>query len=397
MLKISQQIAAALLLLGILSCGKGGDNGGGGGVTTLPAASIANISQERGISDQGYVFTVTLNKPATSEVSINYTTVAATALANTDFVPATGTLKIPANSSTGNVTVQVKGDSTRKEDQYFYLQLDNPVNCTLSSSRGTGSIINANGTYYVVDNKGYDAPTSYPGLNLAWSDEFSGRSVNTDTWAFEQGNNNGWGNAELEFYTDRTQNAFVSNGNLIIEARKEVFSGFQYTSARMITKNKKKFTYGRVDIRAKTPTTQGIWPALWMLGNNIDQVSWPACGEIDIMEQKGQESSRNYGTLHWGANTASHQFKGGNVVLAAGYDKEFHVYSVIWKTDTIQFLVDNVQYFEVPFSQISGNNPFTLDHFFIFNVAVGGNFLGSPDNTTVLPQRMVVDYIRIYQ
>jgi len=165
----------------------------------------------------------------------------------------------------------------------------------------------------------------------------------------------------------------------------------------MITKNKKKFTYGRVDIRAKTPTTKGIWPALWMLGNNIDQVSWPACGEIDIMEQLGQESSKNYGTLHWGPNTAGQQSKGGNVVLAAGYDKEFHVYSVVWKTDTMQFLVDGVQYYEVPFTQISGANPFTLDQFFIFNIAVGGNWPGSPDNTTLFPQRMAVDYIRIYQ
>jgi len=397
MKKITQQIFLCLYLWSAFSCSKGGGDNGGGGGGSLPTASIANISQERGTADQSYVFTVSLSKPASGDVNINYATVAATALANTDFVPASGTLKIAANSSSGTITVQVKGDSARKEDQYFYVQLDNPVNCTLASAKGTGSIINANGTYYVVDNKGYDAPTSYPGMSLTWSDEFNGRSINTDSWSFEQGNNNGWGNAELEYYTDRTQNAFVSNGNLIIEARKEVFSGFQYTSARMITKNKRKFTYGRVDIRAKTPTTKGIWPALWMLGNNIDQVNWPACGEIDIMEQRGQESSKTLSTLHWGPNTAGHVFKGGETVLAAGYDKEFHVYSVIWKTDTIQFLVDGVQFYELPSSQVTGNNPFTLDHFFIFNVAVGGNFLGSPDNTTVFPQRMAVDYIRIYQ
>ena len=386
------------MLVSILSCGKGsggGDNGGGG--STLPAAAITDVSQERSSSGNTYSFTVSLTKVATSEVSVNYATTAGTAAENTDYTPVSGTLKIAANSSSGTITVQVKGDSTRKDNQFFNVMLSTPVNCTLSDDKGVGEIVNVNGLYLAVDNKGYDAPGSYPGYNLAWSDEFSGKAVNTDNWSFESGNNNGWGNAELENYTDRTQNAFVSNGNLIIEARKESFGGFQYTSARMITKDKRKFTYGRVDIRAKTPTTQGIWPALWMLGNNISQVSWPACGEIDIMEQLGQESSRNYGTLHWGPNTAGHVSKSGNVVLAAGYDKEFHVYSVVWKTDTMQFLVDNVLYYEVPFSLIAGTNPFTLDQFFIFNIAVGGNWPGAPNNTTVFPQRMFVDYIRVYQ
>jgi beta-glucanase (GH16 family) len=340
---------------------------------------------------------VNLSKTATAEVSINYATQAATAAENTDFTPTSGTLKIPVNSASGTINVQVKGDSLRKDNQYFNVVLSSPVNATLSDDKGVGEIVNINGLYLPVDNKGYDAPSSYAGYNLVWSDEFNGNAVSTDTWSFESGNNNGWGNAELEYYTDRTQNAFVSNGNLIIEARSESMQGFQYTSARMITKNKRKFTYGRVDIRAKTPTTKGIWPALWMLGNNIDQVSWPACGEIDIMEQLGQESSKTYGTLHWGANVAGHQSNGGNVVLAAGYDKEFHVYSAVWKADRIQFLVDNVQYHEVLFSQIAGSNPFTLDQFFIFNIAVGGKWPGSPDGTTVLPQRMFVDYIRVYQ
>jgi hypothetical protein len=392
-IQLKQTSFAAMVVI-LVSCGKSGGSGSG---DPLPAASIAGTSQERATTTSTYNFKVSLSKPAASAVTVNYTTVAATALANADFVPASGTLTIPANQNSGTISVQVTGDSTRKDNQWFYVQLDNPQNCTISNNKATGEIVNANGTYYPVPNTGYDAPTSYAGLTLKWSDEFNGSSINTANWTFEQGNNGGWGNAELENYTDRPQNAFVSAGNLIIEARRETLSGFDYTSARMITKNKRKFTYGRVDIRAKTPTTKGIWPALWMLGNNIDAVSWPACGEIDIMEQLGQESAKNYGTLHWGANSAGHQSKGGNVVLAAGYDKEFHVYSVVWKTDTIQFLVDNVQYYEVPFSLVSGANPFTLDQFFIFNIAVGGNWPGSPDATTVFPQRMVVDYVRVYQ
>jgi hypothetical protein len=398
MLNSVKHISSVLLLLSSLSCSKGsGGDGGGGGTGSLPSASISNVSQIRTTNSSVYTFTVSLNKPATSGVSIDYTTVDATAKASVDYTATSGKVSIPANSSSAQVTVNVTGDSARKDNQYFFVQLDNPTNCTLTTSKGTGEIINSDGTYFPVDNKGYDAPTTYSGLTLAWSDEFDGRSVKAENWSFEQGNNNGWGNAELENYTDRVQNVFVSTGNLIIEARKEVFGGFGYTSARMISKNKKYFTYGRVDIRAKTPTTKGIWPALWMLGNNIDQVSWPACGEVDIMEQLGQESARTYGTSHWGDNVAGHQSKGGNTVLASGYDKEFHVYSVIWTADAMKYLVDDQQYFEVPVSQVSGTNPFDKAFFFIFNVAVGGNWPGSPDNTTVFPQRMVVDYIRVYQ
>jgi len=167
----------------------------------------------------------------------------------------------------------------------------------------------------------------------------------------------------------------------------------------MITKGQKVFKFGRIDIRAKAPKGKGIWPALWMLGNNIDAVNWPACGEIDILELLGHEPNKIYGTLHWGTNVASHSSKGTSYVLSSGsFDQQFHVYSIIWTLDAIKILIDDQQYFQFAKSDVgSSNYPFNSDFFFIFNIAVGGNWPGSPDSTTPFPQRLVVDYVRVFQ
>lgn len=248
----------------------------------------------------------------------------------------------------------------------------------------------------IVDDTGYSTPLSYPNYSLVWSDEFNGQAIKSTNWTFEIGNS-GWGNNELENYTERIENAFVSHGNLIIEARAEVFGGSNYTSARMITRAKKSFKYGRIDIRAKLPTGQGIWPALWMLGSNIGTVGWPACGEIDIMELIGKSPNKVYGTLHWGASVASHQSSGNNYTLSSGiFNDQFHVFSMVWDANQIQLFVDdNPAYFT---KNINDNAlPFNNDFFFIFNVAVGGDWPGSPDGTTQFPQRMIVDYVRVFQ
>jgi beta-glucanase (GH16 family) len=397
-----KQLPTLLVLLFLIgSCSKGSDNGSTP-AANLPIASINDISNERTPTNTHYQFSVTLDKVSSSPITISYTTSDGTAISNTDYKPTSGTLTIPANTNAGSIDVEVIGDSTRKPNQYFSVQLSNPANCALSTfNKGTASIINENLLYYPVDNSataGYTTPTSYPGKTLVWNDEFNSNTINTTTWVFETGAG-GWGNAELENYTARSQNAFQSKGNLIIEARKESLNGSAYTSARMITKARKVFTFGRIDIRAKVPTGKGIWPAIWMLGNNIDQVNWPACGEMDIMELLGQEPNKIYGTLHWGATTQLHQSKGTNKVLGAGsYDQQFHVYSLVWVKDQVQILVDDVVYNTINATDVAGsNNPFNSDFFFILNVAVGGNWPGSPDGTTVFPQRMVVDYVRVFQ
>ncbi len=182
---------------------------------------------------------------------------------------------------------------------------------------------------------------------------------------------------------------------MVIEARKENYGGSEYTSARMKTQGLKEFKYGRVDIRAKLPIGQGIWPALWMLGANINDVDWPKCGEIDIMELVGHEALTTHGTYHWDNN--GHQYIGGKISLPFGtFADDFHIFSIIWDEQKIQWLLD-----ETPF--YTGNisapefSEFHLPFFFIFNVAVGGNWPGYPDETTTFPKKMYVDYIRVYQ
>lgn len=382
-----------------LSCGKGG-----GGDTTpavIPNVKVENASATRTTSDGTMHFTISLDKTTTVPVSVDYKLVDATATAPKDYATSSGTVTIPANQASGEITVQIKGDATdtRQDNLYFTIQLSNPKNCKLSTASANGIIITEDGTNFTTDNTGFNTPNTYPGMTLVWSDEFNGNSLNTNDWNYEIGNGSGgWGNNELEYYTNSTKNAFVSNGNLIIEARKEAVGSFNYSSARLTTANKKFFTYGRIDIRAKLPKTKGIWPALWMLGSNIGTVGWPASGEIDIMELLGQEPSKAYGTLHYGTSAATHGSKGNSYTLNGStfYD-QFHVFSMDWAQDQIKLYIDNNLYLTVTKTDIGNPYPFNAPFFFIFNVAVGGNWPGNPDGTTTFPQRMIVDYVRVFQ
>jgi beta-glucanase (GH16 family) len=278
--------------------------------------------------------------------------------------------------------------------------LSNPKFCTINTLSAKGIIATEDGTFLTTDNKGYINPLTYSGYTLVWSDEFSGNSLDLSFWNQETGTGGGgWGNNELETYTNSLNNTFVSNGNLIIEARNEKINTSNYTSGRMTTQNKKSFKFGRIDIRAKLPVGKGIWPALWMLGTNIPSAGWPACGEIDIMELIGKTPSTVYGTLHWSNTDGSHNSKGANYALSTGdFSQQFHVYSIIWKQNNIQWYIDDQKYLEVSTADFgTANYPFNADQFFIFNVAVGGNWPGSPDPSTEFPQRMFVDYVRVFQ
>ena len=245
-----------------------------------------------------------------------------------------------------------------------------------------------------VSNAGYSTPMSYPNYSLVWNDEFNGTSLSSD-WIYEIGNGSwGWGNNELEYY--RSENTSVANGYLTITAKQQFFNGYDYTSSRIKTQGNKNYKYGRIDIRAKLPYGQGIWPALWMLGENITSVSWPSCGEIDIMELIGGGSYNDrtvHGTLHWNDN--GHASYGGHNSLASGaYADEFHVFTIVWSQSSITWYRDDIQYHVVDITNLSA---FHDDFFFIFNLAVGGNWPGSPDASTVFPQKMIVDYIRVFQ
>ena len=231
---------------------------------------------------------------------------------------------------------------------------------------------------------------------LVWSDEFNGSSLDPQKWAPEV--KDVWYNNELQATTNARANLGVTNGSLAITALREVYHGRDYTSARINTKGLRDFTFGRIDIRAKVPKGKGIWPAIWMLGSNDSQVSWPACGEIDIMELRGSTPQVSISTLHYGASVNTRQFSTSAYSLPGSPDLSaaYHTYSVIRSQDKTQFYVDSVKYYERTVAQVSPypfNNPFYL----ILNVAVGGDFDGNPDGSTSFPQQMLVDYVRYYK
>lgn len=223
-------------------------------------------------------------------------------------------------------------------------------------------------------------------------DEFSvDGAPDSSKWGYDLGNNNGWGNNEAQYYTNRTQNAVVSNGTLKINLIKEAYQGYNYTSARLLSKGKYSMKYGKVEIRAKIPSGGGTWPALWMLGDNIDSVGWPACGEIDIMEHVGNQLNKIYGTLHYPGRYGGNA--DGASVMIPNATTEFHIYSMEWNESTIKIYVDNQLFFTY---NNNPNSPFNQNFFFIMNLAMGGNFGGTID-PNVTNATMEVDYIRVYQ
>jgi beta-glucanase (GH16 family) len=242
---------------------------------------------------------------------------------------------------------------------------------------------------------------------LTWSDEFKGAdgsAVDSMKWSFDVGGK-GWGNNELETYTSRTANAHLENGSLVIKAIKETFTGpdnitRNYTSARLLTKQKFSQAYGRFEARIKIPFGQGIWPAFWMLGDNIDTVHWPNCGEIDIMENIGREPSVVHGTFH-GPGYSGGKGIGAAYTLTGGkkFSDDFHTFAVEWEPNVMRFYVDGNLYQTRTPGDLPAGASWVFDHpfFIILNVAVGGGWPGNPDATTVFPQQMLVDYVRVYK
>ncbi len=233
-----------------------------------------------------------------------------------------------------------------------------------------------------------------------WADEFNiDGGVSSSNWVAETEppNNGGWFNNEVQHYTNRLDNAFVSNGTLKIVAKKESFtyqnSTKEYTSARLITKNKFDFTYGRVDVRAKLPISAGTWPAIWTLGANIDQVGWPRCGEIDIMEQSGWDKNKVLATCHWFDAASQQTASYGITTSITNVSTEFHVYSIEWTETYIKAFVDDVEYYEI---ELNASLPFNAPQFIILNVAMGGS-LGGDIDPGFTQDTMEIDYVRVFQ
>src|SRR3954469_2527768 len=247
---------------------------------------------------------------------------------------------------------------------------------------------------------------SRAGWSLVWSDEFNAPDnspVDLSKWVPESGGN-GWGNEELEYYTSRTENAYQQGGNLVIKVLHEKYTGSDgvtrdYTSARLKTLGKFSQRYGRFEASIKIPRGQGIWPAFWMLGDDIVKVSWPKCGEIDIMENIGKEPALVHGTIH-GPGYSGAGGIGGAYAMPDGKSvaDDFHLFAIEWQTNKITWFMDERAYFTVMPENLPAGKKWVYDHphFILLNLAVGGHWPGNPGATTPFPQRLLVDYVRVY-
>lgn len=344
-MKIMSLIVLIPLLALLSACGKSGDSGGGNGnvaPTNLTLNAVVNADNSGNVS-----FTAT----ATNAVSFEYD------FGNGVFQTAVTGAVVYKYPATGAYTAKVIARSSSG------LTASKSVQISVTVAQA-----------------------------LLWSDEFNTNGApDPSKWGYDLGvGSGGWGNNELQYYTSRPENAVVQGGVLQIKAIREAFSGSPFTSARLLSKNKFSVKYGRVDVSAKLPAGIGTWPAIWMLGNNISTVGWPACGEIDIMEHRGSELNKIFGTLHYPGRFGGNA--DGNTRMIANATTAFHKYSLEWTASTIRISVDDDLIHAVPNSAAI---PFNQEFFFILNVAMGGNFAGAVD-PAFTGATMEIDYIRVY-
>lgn len=375
-----------------------------GSLFSCDQESVPEVTPQLSISDRSgdenanptLTYTVSMDVPSKKEVTVLYYTIDGSAQGGPDFSKLAGTLTFAPGETSKELVVTLVNDEFKEAIETFEVGIYSATNAEIAKPRAKVTVTDSDEGRR-EDEEGFTSPATYAGFDLVWNDEFAGPTMDPLIYNFEKGAS-GWGNNELQDYTEN--NEIFEEGNLVIEARKEGTPEVpKYTSARITTQNKKLFKYGRIDIRAKLPNTKGIWPALWMLGNNISSVGWPACGEIDIMEMVGQEPHVMKGTAHWGSNTANHIYKGQGVnILPETFDQKFHVFSIYWKENYLYFYLDDQLYYTLDYTMTEGQPwPFNKEFFFIFNVAVGGNWPGPPDETSVFPQRMTIDYVRVFQ
>ena len=337
-------VLTCLLSFWLMGCSKGGDSGTG---TTDVGPSNLTVTPTVSTDNSG---NVSFKATATNAVSYEY-----------DF--GNGQYQ---TSTTGSVTYKYTASGT--------------YTVTVKAKSSTGKTISASTNVTIT-----------VALSLIWSDEFNTAGApDPSKWGYDIGAG-GWGNSELQYYTNRVDNVLVSNGTLKIIAKKESYSGSNYTSARLLSKGKFSFQYGKVEVSAKLPAGAGSWPAIWMLGDNFATAGWPTCGEIDMMEQKGSDMNRIYSTLHYLGHSGSGGI--GSSFLINNVTTEFHKYGLIWSSTSLQFLVDDVVYYTF---LNSSSLPFNQNFFMILNLAMGGNFGGTVD-PAFSSALMEVDYVRVYQ
>lgn len=365
----------------------------------LPNVTIQNamlIEQDEAI-DMNFEFR--LSVASENSITLSYQLVGLTAEPGVDFVSQDGEISFAAGETSKKIAVTILPDDIREVDETFQVNTIRASGAEIPDATALGIIVDNDDVSFSTDANGYFTPDAHYGYSIFWQDEFEGDALNLNDYNFDIGdgcpNICGWGNNELEEYTNSQENINLADGKLVITATD---NHDKFESAKIHTKDKQEFKFGRIDVRAKLPEGQGIWPAVWMLGENIDEVGWPACGEIDIMELVGHKPSTSHGTAHWGPQGGPSTNKGSSYSNSGKFSEQFHVFSIIWKTNEIVWYVDEEKFFTLTPSVLGNaawrfNQPFYL----IFNVAIGGNWPGDPDDTTQFPQQMEIDYVRVFQ
>lgn len=369
--------------------------------TPISITVVSKLEVIEGNSNNEAAISIAVEGTIQTNVVVSYKTSENSARQGLDYRDVTNGQIIFSDNITQDIKIPIIGDTFEEQDESFFLEIFS-TNDVFPPQSVEVKIINDDQDISSLQiPEGYSTPSEYAGMNLIWSDEFDNDSLDPSFWNHDLGdgcpNLCGWGNRELQRYQE--ENIFMKEGYLVIQTRNEGENNY-YTSARINTKDKYEFQYGRVDIRALCPEGKGLWPALWMLGSNIDDVSWPACGEIDIMELIGDKPEQAHGTFHYGESFDLRQSKGVAEKLPLGrkYSEAFHVFSMIWQEDEVQLLIDDKVINTISKTEFTNQNyPFNQPFYFIFNVAIGGQWPGSPDGSTMFPQHFVIDYVRVFQ
>lgn len=386
-----------LLLVICIACGEDAN----GTLDDVPTLSPGFTEIVEG-NDGTNIASITLNLDHTSseEIIIDYSTSDGTALEGTDYLPQSGSITIPPGEQSVVIDIEIVADAHLELVEQFTLNIDNVTNAVSTTIPSIIKIIDDDAFQVEEEEDGFVTPLSYSSMTLVWNDEFEGPSLDMNNWTFDIGDGCdqgicGWGNKELQVFSNDESNIFIEEGKLVIRATEPFPTTYQ--SARINTKGKQQFQFGRIDIRAKLPKGQGLWPAMWMLGSNIDEVGWPRSGEIDIMELVGHVDNVVHGTAHYDAG--GHQFEGSSKSLSSSetFGDKFHIYSIVWDQSGIEWYLDYKKYFRITPSDIGATYPFDNPFYFIFNVSVGGEWPGRPDETTTFPQDMIVDYVRVFR
>lgn len=401
-----------MFALVVVSCKE--DDAGEPDLSIFPELSVSDATQVEGEESNFMEFKITLTGDNKTNVLVTFATLSVSAIDTTneelsvfaDYVTTLERITFEPGDTEKTIQVEILGDDKVEANETFEVLIYNPSNARIGKGRGLAIIENDDEEVIIIEEvpvvipeTGYTTPTEYAGMDLVWSDEFDEETLNEDSWTYEIGRgNNGWGNNELQYYQE--ENTRIIDGHLVITAREQEIGDANYTSSRLITQDKQEFQYGRIDIRAVLPEGRGYWPALWMLGQDFQEVGWPICGELDIMELVGHQPNRVYGTAHFGNSVAERQSTGASKTIPGGakFSEAFHVFSLVWEENSVKWYMDD-QLFHILKPEDTNGQPYPFNDafFFVFNVAVGGEWPGPPNANTRFPQHMIVDYVRVFQ